>query len=61
MKWNLIQLWEQAQEFWAGLGVTLQAGAGIALFAIFFFTATRMPNFGPEEPDPDIHKISMAD
>ncbi len=61
MKWSFIQLWEQIQDFWTGLDVTFQAGAGIALFAIFFFTATRIPNFGPEEVDEDIHKISMTD
>lgn len=52
MNLDLLNIWKNAVEFWNSLDVGFHAGIGLALFAVFFFTAMRMPQFGGEEPAP---------
>ena len=49
MNLDLLNMWNSAVEFWNSLDVGFHAGIGLALFAVFFFTAMRMPNFGSDE------------
>ena len=52
MNLDLANIWNSAVDFWNSLDVGFHAGIGLALFAVFFFTAMRMPNFAAEETAP---------